>query len=131
MSPVLLLLLALAISLTALYPVRRLAQAGWPPGRLALYWLGLVALGLLATELRGFSRPFLAAFLVAYVAPFVTLRAGIDRLLHRERPPVVRSGPVRQVGPGTGGATGEDGLAARGEVLASGDRADAEPPDRA
>lgn len=129
--PLSLALLALAISLTALYPVRRLARAGWPAGRLALYWIGLVALGLLATELRGVARPLLAVFLVAYVAPFVTFSAGIDRLLRRERPPVVRQGPIRRVGPGYGETTGEAGLAARDEVLASGDRADAEPPDRA
>ena len=129
--PLSLVLLALAISITALYPVRRLARAGWPRGRLALYWIGLVALGLLATELRGVARPLLAAYLVAYVAPFVTLRAGIDRLLRRERPPVVRSAPIRRVGPGTGATSGEAGVGARDEVLASGDRADAETTDRA
>ncbi|MFZ5853817.1 MAG: hypothetical protein ACOYXS_04830 [Chloroflexota bacterium] len=77
------LLLLGAIGLLALIPTRRLYLAGWSPRALALYYVGLVALALIVAELRAPARFLLPILVVAYIAPFVTARAGLRRLFGR------------------------------------------------
>lgn len=92
-------ILVVALALVALIPTRRLHHAGWRPGSLAVYWIGLTLLGLLVAELRGPARFLLPVYLVAFGAPFVTFRSGIDRLLGREPAARVTRPPIRRVGP--------------------------------
>jgi len=84
--------LVAAIGILVLIPTRRLFVAGWPPRSLALYFVGVVALGVIVAELRAPARFLIPILVVAYIAPFVTARDGIRRLLGgRPRPdPVVR-----------------------------------------
>lgn len=78
-------ILAAVIGLLALIPTRRLYLAGWRGWALVGYWLLLLSLGLLIAELRGPTRFLVPILVVAVLAPFVTARAGIDRLLGRVR----------------------------------------------
>ncbi len=73
-------LLIAAIALLVLVPTRRLFVAGWSEGALATYFIAMVALGLLVAELRGPARYLVPILVLAYVAPFVTFRAGMSRL---------------------------------------------------
>lgn len=84
--------LVVAIGILVLIPTRRLFLAGWPPRSLALYFVGVVALGVIVAELRAPARFLIPILVIAYIAPFVTARDGIRRLLGgRARPnPVVR-----------------------------------------
>lgn len=94
------LVLVVAIALLALAPTRRLLLAGWSPSVLAAYYLGLVGLALVVAEVRGPARLLVPLLVIAYAAPFVTLRDGLARLRSRGAGPVVRPGPIRRVGPG-------------------------------
>ena len=76
-------LLVAAIALLAMVPTRRLFLAGWSTGALTAYFLALVGLGLFVAELRGPARYLIPILVVVYIAPFVTARAGIDRLRGR------------------------------------------------
>jgi hypothetical protein len=87
-------ILAAVIGLLALIPTRRLYLAGWRGWAIVGYWLLLLALGLLIAELRGPARFLVPILVVAVLAPFVTARAGIDRLLGR-----VRAAGARDVTP--------------------------------
>jgi hypothetical protein len=64
-----------------LIPTRRLQLAGWPARALGSYLGGMLLLGLVAAELRGPTRFLVPILVIGYIAPFVTLRSGIDRLL--------------------------------------------------
>jgi len=81
MSPLTFALLALAIGLVILAPTRRLFVAGWRSGPLTAYFVGLLLLGLLVAEFRGPARFLVPILVVAYIAPFMTGREGISRLL--------------------------------------------------
>lgn len=98
------LVLVAAIALLVLLPTRRLYLAGWSEGALAAYFLALIAFGLLVAELRGPARYLVPILVVAYVAPFVTFRAGVARIVGRPPSPVVRPGPIRRVGPSDQGS---------------------------
>ena len=76
--------------LLVMIPTRRLFLAGWSTTSLTAYFLGVVALGLFVAELRGPARYLIPILVLAYVAPFVTARAGIARLRGRlgGEPPV-------------------------------------------
>lgn len=100
--------LVAALALIALIPTRRLHHAGWRAGRLATYWVALTLLGVLVAELRGPARFLLPVYLVAFGAPFVTFRAGLDRLRGRDAA-VTGPGPVRRVGPADDGSSGDTG----------------------
>ncbi len=100
-------LLAIALVLFSLLlaPTRRLQVAGWSPRALGAYLLAMLLLGLSLAYLP-ISARFLAPILVVgYLAPFVTVRSGLDRLrrvrrsgVTVERPPIkVVSGPVRDL----------------------------------
>jgi hypothetical protein len=96
-----------------LIPTRRLQLAGWPARALGSYLGGMLVLGLVTAELRGPIRFLVPILVIGYVAPFVTLRSGIERLLgggrrrkgggpdvRVERPPMRSvSGPARDVPP--------------------------------
>ncbi|HYM83891.1 MAG TPA: hypothetical protein VEY67_07060 [Candidatus Dormibacteraeota bacterium] len=89
--------LALALAVIVLLPTRRLFLAGWPSPWLAVYYLAVLALALLVAELRGPARFLVPILVVAYLAPFVTVRDGLARLLGGPRPPDRR--PPRDVTP--------------------------------
>ena len=74
--------LALLLALLALVPTRRLAQGGASQATLAAYFLGLWLLSVI-TVLAGGNRLLVAVLLVAYLAPFVTLSAGLAELRRR------------------------------------------------
>jgi hypothetical protein len=110
-SPV---LLALALVLVVLFlaPTDRLRRAGWPPRALGAYLISMLILGLLVAELPGPARFLVPILILGYLAPFVTARAGLDRLRTARRPgvsverPVVKQvhGPSRDVPPDDRGA---------------------------
>ena len=93
--PLTLLALLLISALLVLVPTRRLYLAGWSQAVIAAYFLGMWALSVLVAWAPGPTRFLVPIVLVAYLAPFVTLRAGLDRLLGR--PP--RSSEPRNVTP--------------------------------
>jgi hypothetical protein len=114
-SPVLL-ALSLVLFVLLLPPTDRLRRAGWPPRALGAYLIGMLLLGLLVAELPGPARFLVPILIVGYVAPFVTARAGIDRLRRTRRPvvtverPIVKQvhGPSRDVSPRDGPRTAGD-----------------------
>jgi hypothetical protein len=74
-------------------PVRRLVLDGYSGGAILAYvaLLGLLAAGV--TEARTLGRFVLPILGLAYIAPFITVGGGLDRLLGRRRP-IVRVTPV-------------------------------------
>lgn len=86
--------LVVAIGVLALIPARRLHLAGCSGTLVGVYFLSVVAMGLLVAELRGPARYLVPILVVAYVAPFVTARDGMARLRDR-----LSGGPPRR-GPG-------------------------------
>lgn len=111
--------LVVAIGLLVMIPTRRLFLAGWSPGALAAYFLGVLALGLFVAELRGPARYLIPILVVAYLAPFVTTRAGLARLRGRMRDR-----------PGTSdGATGSNGSPGRRPDPKNVTPRDADPAD--
>jgi len=99
-SPTTLLLVGI-VALLVLLPTRRLQLAGWSRQNLTLYFLGMWALGALVAALPAPARFLIPILLVAYLAPFVTLREGLDRLMGR--PPRSRGDIPGSGGPGGGG----------------------------
>ncbi len=73
------------IALLVLIPTRRLQLAGLGRQALTAYYLAVLLLGIVVAVLPGPTRFLVPFLLVAYLAPFVTLREGLDRL--RGRPP--------------------------------------------
>ncbi len=71
------------LALLVLIPTRRLYLAGWRGWSLVGYFAVVLAMGLLVAELRGPARFLVPILVIAYLAPFVTARAGIARLLGR------------------------------------------------
>jgi len=97
MSPTAILLVGL-VALLVLIPTRRLQLAGWKRETLTTYYLAVWLLGSVVAAMPAPARFLVPILIVAYLAPFVTVRDGIDRLLGRPR----GSGP----GPGSvGGPT--------------------------
>jgi hypothetical protein len=87
MSPTAILLVGL-VALLVLIPTRRLQLAGWGRESLTIYFLGVWFLGSVVAALPSPARFLIPILLVAYLAPFITLREGLDRL--RGRPPAAR-----------------------------------------
>jgi hypothetical protein len=81
-----LLLLVLVLGLMALIPTRRLARHGWTPGSLAAYFVAVWILGAVAASAPSGARILVPLLLVAWLAPFVTWREGLDRLRGRTTP---------------------------------------------
>ncbi len=86
--------LGLLLALLVLVPTRRLHLRGWTSSRLATYYVAVVLLGLLVAELRGPARFLVPILVIAYLAPFLTIRDGLARLLGRprHRPPGAGAG---------------------------------------
>ncbi|MBA3876474.1 MAG: hypothetical protein C0498_05990 [Anaerolinea sp.] len=84
MSPTTIALVGL-VALLVLIPTRRLQLAGWRRESLTAYFLVVWALGALIAAMPGPARFLVPILIVAYLAPFVTLRDGLDRLLGRPR----------------------------------------------
>ena len=95
--------IALLLGLLVAIPTRRLAIAGVDRVTLSMYYAFLWIVSLLAIELRGGGRLLVPILLVAYLAPFVTWRAGIERLRARfgRRPGLRERGgrPMKDVTP--------------------------------
>jgi hypothetical protein len=77
------LILVMAIGLLVLIPTRRLFLGGWTSGPLGIYFAGMVLLGLLVAEVRGPARYLVPILVLAYIAPFITVRQGLDRIRGR------------------------------------------------
>ncbi|HSO30504.1 MAG TPA: hypothetical protein VLS28_11425 [Candidatus Sulfomarinibacteraceae bacterium] len=84
MSPTTIALVGL-VALLVLIPTRRLQLAGWRRESLTAYYLTVWLLGAVVAAMPSPARFLIPLLLVAYLAPFVTLRDGLDRLLGRPR----------------------------------------------
>lgn len=84
MSPTTIALVGL-VALLVLLPTRRLQLAGWHRESLTAYFLGMWLLGAVVAAMPGPARFLVPVLLVAYLAPFVTIRDGLNRLLGRPR----------------------------------------------
>jgi hypothetical protein len=85
------------VALLVLLPTRRLHLAGWRREALTTYFASVWLLGTVVAAVASPARFLVPILLIAYLAPFVTPRAGLDRLFGRgpaspplepERPPV-------------------------------------------
>jgi hypothetical protein len=79
--------LAGIMALLVLLPTRRLQLAGWSRQALTTYYLAVWLLGVAVAALPAPARFLVPFLLVAYLAPFVTLREGLDRLRGRGSAP--------------------------------------------
>jgi hypothetical protein len=77
--------LIIVAALVIAVPVRRLAHDGRSRTTIVAYVVLLVALAVGVTELRPLARYLLPALGVVYIVPFITWRAGLDRLLGGRR----------------------------------------------
>jgi hypothetical protein len=75
--------LALVIAFLVLIPTRRLFVAGASQRALVVYFVSVWLLALIAATVRGPTRFMLPILLIVYLAPFVTLRPGLERLRGR------------------------------------------------
>ncbi len=89
--------LAGLVALLVLIPTRRLQLAGWRRESMTTYFVAVWLLGTAVAAIPTPAKFLIPLLLVAYLAPFVTLRDGLDRLLGRPR--VDRGAP----GPTAGG----------------------------
>ena len=103
MSPITIALVGL-VALLVLIPTRRLQVAGWKRDSLATYYLAVWLLGTVVAAMPAPARFLIPLLLIAYLAPFVTLRDGLDRLLGRPR--VDRGGGGGNRGGGNRGGGG-------------------------
>lgn len=100
--PAVSLAIAFAVALVVLIPTRRLRLAGWSRAALTAYFLAVWLLGFAVAVVPAPARFLVPVLLVAYLAPFVTIRAGIDRLLgsrHPTPPPGPPRPPMKNVTP--------------------------------
>jgi hypothetical protein len=81
---VLVLVLVVAAVVLAV-PLRRLYLDGRSRSAILSYAVVLLALAVAVTEFRPLARYLLPALFLVYLAPFVTWRGGLDRLLGRRR----------------------------------------------
>jgi hypothetical protein len=101
MSPALI-ALVLVTALLSLVPARRLHLAGWSQAVVAGYFVALWVASVAVAWAPGATRLLVPIVIVAYLAPFVTLRAGLDRLRGGPRPPGPRRISPPDDGPGSG-----------------------------
>ena len=92
-----LLAIALVLFVLLLAPTGRLQRAGWPARALGGYLLGMLALSLLVAELPGPARFLVPIIVLGFLAPFVSVRAGIERWRRPVRPVVVERPPIKTV----------------------------------
>jgi hypothetical protein len=94
--------IAAVVAIVVLIPTRRLQLAGWSRDSLLTYFAAVWLLGVTVALEPAPTRFLVPILLVAYLAPFITIRAGIDRLFRGERaaPPVEpERPPVKNVTP--------------------------------
>ena len=87
MSPYLLGLAGL-LALLMLLPTRRLFLAGWDRPALTTYFVAMWSLAMLVALAEGPLRYVVPVLLLGYLAPFITFRAGIVRLVGGKGRPV-------------------------------------------
>ena len=85
-SPVTL-VIAVVVGLVVLIPTRRLQLAGWNRDGLWTYFASVWLLGVVVAVLPAPARLLVPILLVAYLAPFLSVRAGLERLFGRPGPP--------------------------------------------
>lgn len=83
--PTVTLLIGLVVGLVVLVPTRRLQLAGWGRDALMAYFIAVWLLGVVVAMVPVPARFLVPILLVAYLAPFITVRDGIDRLLGGRR----------------------------------------------
>ena len=88
MPPALLVVLVAVALIVLAVPLRRLHLDGRSNGTVISYAVLLLALGVAVTEARPLARYLLPIIGLVYIAPFITWRGGIDRLLRREQPDI-------------------------------------------
>jgi hypothetical protein len=96
---ILIAVLVVAVLVVAV-PIRRLILDGYSGWAIVGYsaLLGLLAVGV--TEARTLGRILLPLLGLVYIAPFITLGGGLDRLLGRRRPDIrVMPAPTRAIEP--------------------------------
>lgn len=89
--------LAVLLAILAFIPARRLAARGASGMMVAGYFLGLWLLTLAIVAVPGRSRLLVPVVVILAIVPFVTFRAGLDRLFGR--PPREVRPPPRNVTP--------------------------------
>jgi hypothetical protein len=97
MPPPALLAITLVLFVLLLAPTGRLQRAGWPPRALGGYLLGMLVLSLLVAALPGPTRFLLPIIVLGYLAPFVAIRAGLERWRRPGRPVAVEQPPIKTV----------------------------------
>ena len=101
MSPITL-VIAVVVALVVLIPTRRLQLAGWSRDTVWTYFAFVWILGVAVSIVPAPARFLVPILLVAYLAPFVSVRAGIDYLFgtRRSDPPVEpERPPIKNVTP--------------------------------
>ena len=83
--PTIVLVTGLIVGLMVLIPTRRLQLAGWGQRALTGYFVAVWLLGVAVALVPLPARFLVPILLVACVAPFISIRAGIDRLLGGRR----------------------------------------------
>lgn len=108
MSPLILLALVGILAVVMVIPTRRLYLAGWSQQALLAYYLGMLLLAVASAVVRGPARFLIPILIIGFLAPFVTLAPGLDRLLGRQRPPLPAQPRIKDVTPpATPPGTGE------------------------
>jgi hypothetical protein len=79
--------IAAVVAVAVLIPTRRLQLAGRSRDTLTTYFLSVWLLGVVVAVEPAPARFLVPILLVAYLAPFITIRAGIDRLFGSAAPP--------------------------------------------
>lgn len=86
MSPLTLAIAGL-VALLVLIPTRRLQLKGWSRDALVTYFGAVWLLGVAVAAISAPARLLVPVLLVAYLAPFVTWRQGLDRVRGRPASP--------------------------------------------
>jgi hypothetical protein len=100
-SPLLLLALVGVLALVMVIPTRRLYLAGWSQQALLAYYVAMLTLAVAAAVVRGPARFLVPILIIGFLAPFVTLGPGLDRLLGRKPPPLPPQPRIKDVTPPT------------------------------
>ncbi len=114
-SPLILLALVGILALVMVIPTRRLYLAGWSQQALLAYYVAMLTLAVAAAVVRGPARFLVPILIIGFLAPFVTLGPGLDRLLGRRSPPLPAQPRIKDVTPPSEGPepsgepTGSDG----------------------
>lgn len=90
------------VAFLVLAPTRRLHLSGWGREAVTTYFVSAWLLGMAVAVLPIPTRFLVPVLLVAYLAPFLTIRAGLGRLFGRpEAPPPVepKRPPMKDVTP--------------------------------